>query len=694
MKIKLVLMVMLMSIAGTLNSFAACNVKDVDGKWTSAELGFVVEDEDGNTIGGNVSSQSGSSSSSQETGAESYNDYAFKLGETYYIYLTVNGEKEVQYDDGSGSEYYCRLEIDTSVTGRDLKLKDPDTGDIAVLESDQIKGMNTDGEPCTISLDNIDPESDEPVPFLYEVVELDYELRTVWDGKDNRYVPTKRRGFLKGEQVYAFLLVNGMGRPAAGQDHYHYIQVATDTEGKDLYTGEVLRYGDLEINLDGEESELEANSIMMSMPQTRSKSGEGNSNLEALKYSVAKHMKVEKVTYTVETNLIKDDGGKYHDAQWLDTNLDDSKPDYADPITYQGGKAVTLKVDFDCDKVDFSGEGAVIKIQGEGAPKADGTYQIVIPPTDVSIKVEYEKGDSEKIKKSTLLLPVVTSKKVFEKKVDYIKDMSIKWQIKFDKQPWVAIESVSKNDAYITLEEEPLCEKHYRSLYHIACEQATGATSKSGAFEKLSKYLSNKSTVDYDGDKLCFYGITFTNMNKCDYTEPNKPSLARYISTLKGHKQTAQSLLLQHDGRCGEWVRLTQQLARVYGIKKEKNPVLIIAPDEAMIPKVDSTKVPAGYLPDNKPLLDVGTADGQNITSPLEHIWSNHSFVAYGENTFFDPSFGKDYPKLGNVGDSIVGYGWRYSKYDEEGNRISKKYIESLTAPSNPVAYLKLAKEY
>ena len=661
---------MLMSISGALNSFAACNVKDVDGKWTSAELGFVVEDEDGNTIGGNVSSQPGSSSSSQDTGAESYNDYAFKLGETYYIYLTVNGEKEVQYDDGSGSEYYCRLEIDTSVTGRNLKLKDPDTGDIAVLESDQIKGMNTDGEPCTISLDNIDPESDESVPFLYEVVELGYDIRVKKDGKDDRYTPTGRTTFLKGEEVEAFLLVNGNNRPKVGEEHYHKEELSTSETCSDSLTGIVLKYGDLEVKLDGDEAPQPQRSFMMgAFGATRSGSGASST---AFKYSVVEKINIEKVTFSGSnfTDVVKDDGTSYHaDPQdpyhWFDKNLDGAV-DELFPISYVKGAKTTLSLIVNCGEYDFS--GGTINIKATGAANKDSVEQIKISATSATASKISDK-------KYLITMSGATSTAAFDKKVAYLKDMTIKWEIQFDKGKWVEL-GETKHNAYITLA-KPICKSMYHTLFHIACKNADGKSNKGEVFKEIWKKLSSLVNTNVDEKEFYYYGKSATIPSNQTRTFPIKPgtdSIARMkeVTSTKG-------LLKNFDGKCGAWADFMVELLGVHDFTCTKESVEMDK-SKTLSENYSPTDLIGWALPGSSgyekckkySCFMLASSEGAHHGVPSkEFVFTDHQFVKYGDN-YYDPSYGKEYGKspVGSIAKSIEWYGWTAVKtvgYEDAG---------------------------
>jgi len=73
MKIKLLLIVMCLSVLSTLNTFGACNCKQDDGTWKSVELGYVIEDADGN---------------------DCTNSAEFDQAKSYTIYLTIDGVKE------------------------------------------------------------------------------------------------------------------------------------------------------------------------------------------------------------------------------------------------------------------------------------------------------------------------------------------------------------------------------------------------------------------------------------------------------------------------------------------------------------------------------------------------------------------------------------------------------------------------
>jgi hypothetical protein len=112
MKIKLVLMVMLMSIAGTLNTFAACNVKQADGTIKQVTLDYVVEDAEGTQM----------------------SSYIFLKDEEYKVFLTVDGVKDDTVYES----------LDTSVAGEF-------TPHIA-LKYDNGDDLDPSSDNCTLEL--------------------------------------------------------------------------------------------------------------------------------------------------------------------------------------------------------------------------------------------------------------------------------------------------------------------------------------------------------------------------------------------------------------------------------------------------------------------------------------------------------------------------------------------------------------
>jgi len=630
MKIKLILMTMLFGIIGAVNSFAACNVKDAAGEWQSgATIGFVVEDEDGNEIssGGSSSDSVGSQrSADSDSGDDGNSDYIFQKGKVYYIYLTVNGSKDVEYQ-GSGQDYYCQLEIDTSTVGKGFTIVDPDSDEFVILESDLVKGKLNNGDKCVIDLGNIDPEADEEIPFKYEVVDLQYKIGVVKEGVSDgqnvgRHKEITRKNYFKDEKIEVFLTVNGKALDTDGE-FYDKKTVVTSSEGGGQLTGHTLQYESLKIELDGKD---------------------GN-DPDRYTYSVGK-INLKKVTFsglaTDFTAVVKDDGNAYHSDQWLDDDLDGTV-DHTDPISYVRAKKAKIEAEGGA-KIDLT--TAIIKIRAKGAvdPDDSSKFQIKIP-----VKTASTTYDSKK-KISTIAMPAVSSTNSFKNNVAYLKDMTIDWEIQLDGGDWVSL-GTSQNDAYITLA-QPTCAKMYHTLFHIACKNASEKSGKSEVFKGIWDYFETKAVTTHDNISLSYYGKASSRaLTTIEYTLPNSTSLARQHSIA-----TTSELLKYKDGKCGAWAAFFQDVLKIHALGATKVQMW-----------ADGTKI-VKYTPSKREQLgaawfSVNEIPGQNASVPKERCWPDHVFIEYNKK-FYDPSYGLEYESdKNNAVDELKSYGWRV--YDD-----------------------------
>lgn len=223
----------------------------------------------------------------------------------------------------------------------------------------------------------------------------------------------------------------------------------------------------------------------------------------------------------------------YSVSHYQDVNhngAQDAPDDHQYPVAYVRDAIPTLGVLIWISKNQFVGAFSI---------KGTGDWSINLPET-LGVAIDSGEGDGSKIVSAS-----ITSTNRVPDEVDYKDVLTVNWEIKVDDDDaWVDAGASQQDDAYLTYATKAT-PTVFHTVIHLGSKGADGATTEQATVDDAWSEFADNSVATVEGDTLTYYN---------------------------GYQpwcSTTAVLLAYHDGRCGAWARLFQDVLAVQGIGSE-----------------------------------------------------------------------------------------------------------------------------